>query len=294
MSQNTQQNQQQTQMQQSVPDHRFDDAMERLRVMELQNAQLRATVDHLSKQKSPVEANAAESQFKPEVLQALKDVIKQELNPFQQQFQHQVGMVYDATDEAQFRLKYSDQKFIKLLPKIDKLRQDMQMQNRWIPREEALKLVYFEETGHKAQETPAQVQQEQPVWSPYFNSFVDPKTNLPVHGVPQVAQQEQFTEQQQPAPQHPGMPWQQQQQAQQPQQPKQYQPQPTGFTPQPKPGGNMNHPYNNAHGIQLPSQGINNQAPPEHQANSQFTGLDLDSSPEQLAAFEKTFGELPL
>lgn len=288
---------------QQVPDHRVDQLMERLRTIELQNQQLRSTIDHMSRGQQPQQQSQAEQQFKPEVLQALKDVIRAEITPVKSEMQNHVGMVYDATDDAKFRLQYSDPKYTKLYPKVEELRRQAQAQNRWISREDALKMVYFEETGHKAQEAPAQIQPQaqQPLWSPYFQTFVDPKTGMPVQApdamaaqqAPQAPQEPQVESQTQPQAQHPGMPWQQPQAqpgAQAPQQP-QAQGNPYQARP-PQHGMNPNHPMANPFG--LPAQGVAPAAAPQQAQNQGPMNLDLDASDDQLAAFESKFGELPL
>lgn len=291
-----QQQQQQTPPnQQQVPDHRLNELMERIRQLELQNTQLRTTVDFVTKgnkQQQPPQ----ESAFKPDVEKALVDIIRRELNPFQEQVKNQVGLVFDATDEAKFRLQYSDPKYAKYHAKVDQMRKEYEAQGRWIPREEALRIVYFEETGKKAAGEPqAPAAQPQPKFDPYFGTMVDPTTGLPMtaeqmKALQPPAEPDQFG--QQPPPQQVQQPWPQQQP--QPQQQWTQAPQNQGYPPGgQRPGHNLNpnHPMANPFG--LPSQGVNQPAPAQRQA-AVPTQISLESSDADLEAFADKFGDIPL
>jgi len=94
----------QDQHQNQVPDHRLNEALERIRQLELQNAQLRTTVDMTVRQQLGQQPQGQQpgSAFKPEVLQELKAVMDAHLAPLRQQIQHQMGMFYDQIDETRF------------------------------------------------------------------------------------------------------------------------------------------------------------------------------------------------
>lgn len=284
------QNNNNNQAPQGVPDHRLEQMMERMRQLELQNTQLRATVDHMSKpqQQQP----AKESKFNPEVEAALREFVQQQMNPLQEELKNQVGYLHDRNDEANFRLKYSGERYEKFVPQIERIRQEQLAQGRWISREDALKHVYFEETGKKPAEAPPVVQEKPPVWSPYFNTYVDPNTNLPLSPdkvaeltAPKAPEtQAPQTQQMQPQQQYDTPAWQQppQQPQQQPQQ-QPWQPAPTGF--------GQRQQVQSAHGS-LPQQSVYGQAPAQQRATP--IELSLESSDAQLEAFEKQFGDIPL
>jgi hypothetical protein len=284
------QNNNNNQTPQGVPDHRLNEMMDRLRQMELQNAQLRATIDHISK---PAEPQKKESKFNPEVEQALEEFVKSKFSTVEEQFKNQLGFLADQNDELKFQLKYSSDRYEKYIPQVERIRQEQIAQGRWISREDALKHVYFEETGKKPAEAPAKIEEPKPVFSPYFNTYVDPVTNTPlspeklaeIYGQPQQQPQtpppqqtQQVQQQQYDAPA-----WQQPVQQQQAQQPPQWQPAPTGFGQRP--------PVPSSHGA-LPPQSIHGQTPAQQRPGP--IEISLESSDSQLEAFEKQYGDIPL
>lgn len=285
------------QQNEQVPSHRVDEMLEQMKQLQAQNQQLRQLIDQTARPNT----QQPKSAFNPEVEAALRQFVQQELNPMAEQMRQQVGMLYEATDEANYKLKYSDPKFSQYNDKVEKLRQEQQRQGRWVPREEALKMVYFEETGKKAPAAAQAPAPQQPVFDPYFNAMVDPATGKPVSmSAPQPGaeegQQQNWQQQgQQQPPQYQQQPpaWQQPQQQQQ-QAPQNYQPQPTGF--QRPPSGYSAHPYANPYGQppQLPNQGVNSQMPSDQSQRGAPQALSLESSDADLEAFANRFGDVPL
>lgn len=290
-------NQPQNQNQQ-VPDHRIAEMEKRFRDLELQNAQLRTTVDHLkgfAQQKPQQDGQPA---FKPEVATAIEKLLEQKMAPMHEQYRQQIGFMQDRLDQANYRLTYGGEKYAPFHEKVEQIHQQNIAQGRWVPREEILRMVHFEEAGKKqTPPDPQQVQQQaQPKFDPFFNKFVDPQTGLPIQGAPegfedqgngQQNQTQNFQPQNQQVP-----PWQQQQQVQQqPPQQNQYGYQQPGVR-QPM---NTQHPHGNAFGqnFQLPNQGVNNPAGQQNQPNPRAP-LSLDSGEAELEAFERQFGEIPL
>jgi hypothetical protein len=283
------------QQQQNVPDHRLQEMQERLRQLELQNTQLRTTVDYMRQGPQGAAQPPANPIFKPEVEEAIKQVVNQRLQPMEQQYRQQIGFLADQLDEAKFNLNYSNDKFKPYHDKVKQIHQQAIAENRYITREDALKMVYFEETGKKNVEPTPQVQEpQQPKFDPFFGTTVDPTTGKPI--MPDnsgFAPQEEQIMQQGQQPMHnmqAQQPMQWQQQQQQPQQQWQQQ--------QVAPGAQApmsQHPHGNAYGqFQLPNQGMNPQSAPQHQQNSARGPLGLDSSDADLQAFENNFGDIPL
>lgn len=296
---------------QSVPDHRFDEVMEKMRLLEMQNQQLRGQIDMMAKtgqQQGQPGQTQQNSPFKPEVQQAITELVNQRLEQERTGFRQQIGMLYDQLDAVNFSAKYSGDKFAKYHDKVDRLRQQYQSQNQYITREDALRMVYFEETGKKDVAPQPQAQtpppQQQPVYDPYFQTWVDPQTGRPIAGPQATPAPEEGeadpNQQQQPGQQQwqrPPPPAQQQQWAP-PTQAQAPQAQPTGhFVPGHRTPPGANHPHGNAYGqtFQLPNQGLNQQAAPTHQAQGGARSpLSLESSEADLAAFENQFGDIPL
>lgn len=274
---------------QGVPDHRLNELMDRIRQMELQNVQLRATIDHMAKPADQTQKK--ESKFNPEVEQALEEFVNSRVKNVEAEFKNQLGYLADQNDELNFRLKYSGDRYEKFVPKIERMRQEQIAQGRWVSREDILKHIYFEETGKKPAESPAPAPQEKaPVWSPYFNAYVDPDTNLPLSGdklakVTQAPEQEALqapqTQQVSAPPPHWQAPLETHEAAQQ--QPQAYQAAPSGF--------GQRAPVQSAHGA-LPPQSIHGQAPAQQRAAP--IELSLESSDAQLEAFAKQYGDIPL
>lgn len=265
-----------------VPDNRLNEMMERLRQLELQNTALRTTIDHLKGVK-PTGEPQAPPLFKPEVEDAIKQTVQKIVQPMQEQHRQAVGYLTDQLDEARFTAKYGGEKYQPFLQKVEQMRQAQIAQNQWVPREQILQMVYFEETGKKEMKPDAPAQTpptpQEPKFDPYFGTYVDPTTNRPIHAAPPE------TEEQAPQP----MPW-QTPQAPTPQPPQQpYQTPPGVRTHQ------TQHPFGNAYGqqFQLPNQGVNAQGTPGNQPNPRAP-LSLMASDSDLKAFEDSFGDIPL
>lgn len=278
-----------------MPDHRLQEMQERLRTLELQNQQLRTSMDYVTRgQQNPQAPATQQSKFNPEVETAIRDLVQAQLAPIHTQYRQQIGFLADKLDQANFDLHYGGDKFAPYRDKVEHLRQREQAQGRYISREDALRMVYFEETGRKnvqpqQPQQPAQEQaQQQPKFDPFFNAYVDPKTGLPL----QPGQQAQPEQQ----PPQPGA----EQQVEVPQNPQQQFNQPPANQPQfgqMQPGVPQQgqHPYGNAYGqqFQLPNQGVNTPAM-SSQPNARAP-LDLaTASAADLEAFEKQFGDIPL
>ncbi len=270
--------------QQQVPDHRFDEIQAQMRKLELQNQQLRGHIDALTqRQPQGQKPQEEESGFKPEVAQQLEKFVQRYVAPLQQELKNSLGMLYDSQDESRYQLKYSGDRWTKYQPKVENLRQEMQAQGKWITREQALQMVYFEDTGKKPAPEAAKPE-AQPVYDPYFNGLVDPVTRLPVTPQAAAPQQEQMPQELQQqnlgnfnAPQEQ---WQPQQQQQFQQQAPQQKPMlPYGNEPRPQFG--------------LPAQGVNSSNAPAHQQMRAPRELSIESSDAELEAFEKTMGDIP-
>ena len=289
--------QQQSQMppnQPQVPDHRLSEMQERLRVLELQNMQLRTTLDQVARPQNPNQP-AQPGPFKPEVEDAITQILQRRLEPIQQQYKQQIGFLADQLDQARFEVNYGSDKFKPYHEKVKQVRDQELAQGRYMTREEALRLVHFEETGKKQiTPEPPKPQETAPKFDPFFGTNVDPQTGLPV----QPNQQMQDPNWQESQPQNPQVPQQfapQYQTAQPPQYPPQNQPYPQQTPPGARQPMQTNHPYGNAYGQQftLPNQGVNN---PTHQSQpNPRAPLNLETATEaDLEAFERNFGEISL
>lgn len=285
----------------SVPDHRLEEVMQKMKTLELQNQQLRGQIDYMAKQGQPQGQQQPQqpSPFKPEVQEAIAQLVNQKLEAERTGFRQQIGMLYDQLDAVNYTTKYSGEKFAKYHDKVERLRQQYQAQNQYVSREDALRMVYFEETGKKDVQTqPPQVQTppppKQPVFDSFFGTFVDPDTGKPIAPQaptgeePQEPPQQQWQQPTPPAQQ----PW-----AQAPQAPPPPAQQAGQFYPGQRVPQGQNHPNGNAYGqtFQLPNQGVNAPSAPTHQAAASARApLSLESSDAELAAFENQFGDIPL
>lgn len=275
------QQQPQTPPNQPMPDHRLNEIQEKMRQLELQNTQLRTTVDFLKQGGQPPQQERS-PQFKPEVEEALKGFVKSQVDPIHVQYRQQIGYLADQLDQAKFQMNYGGEKYKAYMDKVENIRQQEIAQGKYVPREDILRMVYFEEAKSKAM-TPdpaPQAEKKEPVFDPFFQTYVDPVTKMPIQPGQQLEQEA--------APQTtPQMP----QQMQTVQQVQPTQVQPGALPPQ-----QTNHPFGNAYGqnFGLPGQGLNSPNNPAPQANPRAP-LDLATISEaDLEAFEKNFGEIPL
>lgn len=257
-----------------VPDHRQEEFAEKLRRLEEQNQQLRGQIDFMARSQSGQSQEPEESVFEPQVQEAINKQVKRMLEPMQQEFRQRIGYLMDRNDELSFNLNYGGEKFAKYHSKVEDVRRQAQAEGRYIPREEALRMVYFEETGKKAQPEPQETQKPEPKYDPYFGQMVDPETGLPI----KEGQQDPFAE--------PQAPQQFQQPQHTPQTPQygQYQPGevPRGTNP-------MSNPFGQAPRMpqDQPPQGM---APDRNQPVRREIGLEASDS--ELAAFENAFGDI--
>lgn len=290
------------QQQQAVPDHRVNELTERLRALEQQNIQLRQTIDaQFQRPQGGQQQNP--SPFKPEVEQAIRELINSSVEskvvPLQNEFKNHVGLIYDQTDEARFMQQYgAHDRFQKFLPKVESIRRTAESQGRWISREQALQMAYFEETGKKpqAESAPVNKQPNQPVFSPYFNAYVDPVTGMPVNPhEAQTPENQDGTEIPQGDAAAQQMPWQQPAPQQQQQPAPQHGVQTPGYQPNAEPGQfGAQHPMANAHGMrpQLPGQSMNPSMGSQKAPGGNPMDIGLDATDADLEAFEQKFGEI--
>lgn len=259
-----------------VPDHRFEEMARKLQQMENQNAQLRGQVDMLSR--APTPGNPAQvSEFDPKVEAALQKLIAAKLTPLQTNITNQLGYLYDKSDQIEYAGKYGGDRFKKYDEKVNQIRHEQQLAGKWTPREEALRMAFFDETGKKPlPDKPLEAAEQPAVWDHYLNTYVDPLSRKPAKP-PGL----EFQTQQQPQPQGtvPVIAPPQQQMPQAP--PQNLQP----------PAIPAEVPFNMTE--QLPPQGINQPALAP-QTTPQHLEVGLESSPEELAAWGEKYGDVPL
>jgi hypothetical protein len=276
-----------------VPDHRIDQMVERMRLLELQNSQLRGQIDVMARPAQQPGQPPAQPLFKPEVQQAIAQLVEEKLNTERVSHRQQIGWLADQLDQAKFQTNYGGEKFAKLIPKVDQLRQEYQAQNKYITREDALRMVYFEETGKKSvvpDPAPAPQAPPQPVYDRYLGQYVDPRTGRPAD--PQAYQQEEIQEEQpqesfQPTP--PAQGW------QPPQATPHVQQNTGGMYPGQRIPPGAASPNGNAYGqnFSLPQQGINPPSAAQH-VQTQRGPLSIEATDSDLKAFEAKYGDIPL
>jgi hypothetical protein len=205
--------------------------MRTIRELKEQNAQLRGQIDVLAKGPAGAPEPKADSKFDPQVAEAIKGIVMEQLAPLQGQIKQQIGYLYDKTDEVTYETRYGSERFVKLKDRVDQIRHEQQLKGNWVSREEALRIAHFEQTGKKPQADPPKPEEQvKAQWDPYLQQYVDPTGK--VVPPPVVAQPQQPVPGQLPqagqAPQMPQLP---------PavQDPNQYQPQVP--QPAPVPGG---------------------------------------------------------
>jgi hypothetical protein len=277
---------QQPQQQQpgNVPDARLDQMQREMRELRDQNQQLRGQVDHMSRASQPNAKPPDQPFFKPEVAQALDQKFNPILQQIRSEFQQATGMMMDQTDQAKFELRYRGTKLESFVAKVEDQQRSLQSQGKWLPREQILQQLYFEETGRKAQDPQYTQTQAPPAQPPQYDTYTgqwrDPATNqvvapptqvvVPQGAPPQAAQVQEYGQQQQGQQQYPNG----------------YQPPPPqqAFAPQPN---------QNQWAPQLP----NAQPPPAGPgvaSSGTPQGLTLDATPETAKAWADKFGDIPL
>ena len=251
-----------------VPDHRMSEMAEQLRKMREENSQLRNTINQVyQRQMAPPPPQRKESPFDPKVDQALtervKDMFSEQFEPQIKKYEQSIGYLHDKNDALEFQLKWGKEAVEKYGPKIEEIRKVAEQQGRWLPREEAYKHIFFEETARKPQPKPQA--QQAPAFDPYLQKWsaqepTQEATQPPVDPTQVV----------QPPPQAP-----------------QYQQQPPQFPQQQVQQQQMQQ--------QMPSlPPMVNHAPVQTNPISGAPSLDLTSDEAALAVWEKKFGDQEL
>ena len=285
--------QHQNQQQQQVPDHRFKELEDRLRNLSDQNQQLRGQVDYMAKNNGQQQApeKPVESPFEQKVEDALnakiQAAITKSMQPMESQFKEQIGYLVDKSDDMNYRMNYGGDKFAKYQAKVDEVRGDFQGRGRYISREDALRMVHFEETNKAPKSDPQQVANAQPKFDPYFGQMVG-EDGQPIGQDNLAPSPEEQTPQQPPQQQQ----WPIQNQPQQVQQPAGVQ----QFNPNQQQQDMQTQANLSANGYQtpnLPQQGVNQQFNSDQSVQNQgHMNLELDSSDADLAAFENKYGDI--
>jgi hypothetical protein len=260
-----------------VPDQRWNEMMSRVRQLEDQNAQLRGQVDFMARR--PGQPQQTEKPlFEAPVDKALEQKFQQLIQPVAAQMQQTIGFLTDQNDQIKFESRYQNSHLKDYLPKVEELVRQNKLQNRWVPREDVLQYVYFQETGKKPAE-PKQTVQEVPKasYDPYTGQFLGPdgKPTLPPSqmAMPQGQPPQSVETVQVPA-----------------QQPQQAQPEPT-YNPgyQPTPQNQFAQPAQPNLPPATPpppAQGVQPAGPVQ--------GLSLQASDKQLATWADQYGDMPL
>ena len=166
----------------NVPDHRLDEIMQKLRAFESENMRLRGTVDALmTRQQAPMQApEPEESPFQPEVERALNQRFEREMAkrfaPIEQQTKQAIGALADQNDHLKFALRYGQDTWEKFQDKIERVREERSRAGQWVSREDAYRLVYFDEHGKKPAVTPQSVPAvpQAPAFDPYTGVMREP------------------------------------------------------------------------------------------------------------------------
>lgn len=169
----------------NVPDHRLDEIMQKLRAFESENARLRGTVDALMT-RQPAQQQAPEpeeSPFQPEVERALQVRFEREMAkrfaPIEQQTKQAIGALADQNDHLKFALRYGQDTWEKFQDKIERVREERSRAGQWVSREDAYRLVYFDEHGKKPAVTPQTAPAaatQSPALDPYTGFMREPVT----------------------------------------------------------------------------------------------------------------------
>lgn len=175
------------QQQQTIPKYRFDEVLDRLRMLEDQNTQLRSTLDtvYSRQQQAQQPAQQDESPFEPNTQKAIRQEFQKLLSVEAKKFEGQLGYLHDQNDALRFQLLYG-QKYGDYVDKIERLRAQKSAQGNYVTREDALKLLVFEETGRKPQ--PQATKPTGPKLDPYTQTIVEEpaQTETPTEETPDV------------------------------------------------------------------------------------------------------------
>ena len=274
-----------------VPDDRLNQIMQEVRSLRDENQRLRGNVDLLAQQRGQPQPQQP-SPFAPEVDKAIEQKFQALLQPFVNDVRNQTGYMHDQLDYVRFQQQYAAKpQYSDFLPKVEDMRRQAQNEGKWLSREDALRLAYFEETGKKA--TPQNAQQQAPkgpVFDSYLQQYVDESGKIVPPPNVDIAQAPNNQPPQQP---------QQQAQPQQYQQPQAFnQPQPIAQPPyqgqmQPQPQPYQQQAYNQA--PQLPQQDVNQfRQAPAAPAQGQHLAVDITSNDQALDLWANKYGDVPL
>lgn len=174
---------------QQVPDQRLQQLMETMRRLEEQNQQLRGTINALVGKQTEPPAPPEESDFAPEIDKALNKkvdaLLQKRLAAIDQEVKQRTGFVHDRTDRLEFQQKFGTEVWDKYGQKIEELRMNAERQGRWLPREEAYKHIFFEETARKP--TPKPQAPKGPQFDPYLQRWQQEQAEQSVE-TPEAAQ----------------------------------------------------------------------------------------------------------
>lgn len=288
-----------------VPDQRWEQVQREIRDLRDQNSQLRGQVDHMARAGQPNQPPPA-SIWKPEVDQALTEKFQRLIQPLQQQFTQATGVMVDRTDRAEFQLKWNQSHLAEYMPAVEAEMARLQQAGKWMPREQLLQQMYFEQTGKKPQQpNPGQAPAPQlPQYDTYTGQWKDPATGQIVQPPSQVVMQPGQVPQAVPQMQaaQPGQFTQPGYQYPQPQINPGYQPQPPTFPfaqpPQPQYQQQQQPPAGAQANPQQWTPNLPSGAPPPAGAtpggNSAVSGLDLNSSEATLSAWADRHGDVPI
>jgi len=247
----------------TVPDHRLDEIMQKLRTFESENARLRGTVDALMQRPQQMQQEQAqeESPFQPEVERALQARFEREMAkrfaPIEQQTKQAIGALADQNDALKFSLRYGQDVYEKYQDKIERIREERSRTGQWVSREDAYRLVFFDENGKKPAVNPQTAQPAAPQ-----APAVDPYTGFMRESAAQETPEQQS-------------------QAAVPFQPQAQQPQVAAPAQTALP--------------QLPPQTVTPPAAAQTQTQTQVPSkLDVDMSAEQLSAWAGKYADIPL
>jgi hypothetical protein len=265
-----------------IPKERFDQVLSQVETLKQQNSEMRGMIQSLFQQqqaqRQPQQPPPPEeTPFEPNTQKAIKSLFQQELrqqiNPLVQDFRQQIGHLSDENDKLLFINTYGLESYDKYKPKIESLRREQSQQGRYITREEAYKLVHFDETQRKPKTQPTQPLG--PAFDPYTGDIVNPQQTQVNPG------------------QQPGQPPQQQQaQFQQPQQAPPYNPQVAqhyqvpGFQPQPQ-----SNEFGENYDPGLPPAGITEGGFVPPQNAGQVGPLNIGMSDKELDAWAEKYGD---
>ena len=195
----------------TVPDHRLDEIMQKLRTFESENARLRGTVDALMQRPQQMQHEQApeESPFQPEVERALQARFEREMSkrfaPIEQQTKQAIGALADQNDHLKFALKYGQDIYEKNQDKIERVREERSRTGQWVSREDAYRLVFFDENGKKPAVNPQAAQPAVPQ-APAVDPYTGFMRESAVVDTPAMTNQQaaplQLQVQQPPAVQH--------------------------------------------------------------------------------------------